>query len=104
MKAAQKDSIADFYLITTNTFINEKPLKDWVSSFGDKFEDFFVTDYDPFEIKLIMGKLDLTVGKLIMGKLDLTVGNLIVRKINWQKKSVYCLYDKEFFENNYVKI
>ncbi len=91
MKARKKPVEIDYFPIDAFTFLDEKLLKEWVVSFGDKFNDHFELDYDPFEIKV----------KTLEGtSYDMTTDDVIIRGV----KGEYYPCKKDIFNLTYDTI
>lgn len=88
MKARKKPVTIDFYPITIDTFSDHGHFKEWVESFGGTFHDWFITSYDPFEIKV----------KTLEGtSYDITTDDNIIRGV----KGEYYTCKKDVFEQTY---
>ncbi len=77
--------------MTIDVFQNHSDFIKWVNSFGDSFNQFFDTDYDPFEIKIRTGS-----GL----KFDINTNDVVIRDPN----SMYYLLEKDVFEKEYETI
>lgn len=88
MKAQKKSIIIDFFPIDIHTFVDNSDLCKWVESFDDHYNDHFIDDFDPIEIKV----------KTLEGvSYDVTTNDVIIRGI----KGEYYPCKKDIFEKSY---
>lgn len=87
-KATKKPVTIDFFPINDELFLDESPIRQWVESFGDKFEDHFTTSHDPFELQV----------KTLEGtSYDVSSADVIIRGV----KGEYYPCKKDIFDATY---
>jgi hypothetical protein len=87
MKAQKKPIVIDYLEITKNTTIEE--IKDWISSFNEKFNEHFDDNGDTLKVKTLEGT-----------SYDVTTNDVIIRGV----KGEYYPCKKDIFEQTYDKI